>query len=60
MQVGLGALGLAPATFWAMSLREFTIIADFCNAAPSGGPITRNELEQLIGQFPDHLTKTQR
>jgi len=52
MALGLGALGLSPAAFWAMTPRELAAVLRWqmpkLEAAPS-----RDELMSLMARFPD-------
>lgn len=54
MAAGLGALGLAPATFWAMTPRELdaALRGRFGRQVSQGAP-TRGDLEALMARFPD-------
>ena len=53
MEVGLGALGLPPETFWGLTVRE---LAALCAGRWGGrelAPLGRAELAELMAKFPD-------
>ena len=50
MRFGLAELRLPPAQFWALSLREFSLLVPQANR---GKPITRTEFDALRRTFPD-------
>ncbi len=54
MELGLGALGLAPHVFWSLTPRELqaALIGRFGNFA-EGENITRRDLHALMQRFPD-------
>ena len=54
MEMGLGALGLAPTVFWSLTPRELqaALRGKFGMTGESQAP-TRNELEALMHQYPD-------
>jgi len=56
MQWGLGPLGLAPATFWSMTLRELEAALAWRLAGLPGGGLDRSELDDLMNRFPDGAT----
>lgn len=54
MRLGLGALGLAPETFWAMTPAEFRFALEGAGlVAPHGHAMDRDALETLMTAFPD-------
>lgn len=55
MRLGLGALRLAPANFWAMTPGELRLAAEGAGlVVPAGiGPIGRGRLAELMAAFPD-------
>lgn len=58
MAAGLGTLGLAPVTFWAMTPRELdaALKGRLGDSAPSRAP-SRSTLDRLLEQFPDVETR---
>jgi len=54
MGAAFGLLGLSPATFWSMTLRELgaALRGRFGTAAVAGPP-SRREVEGLMRRFPD-------
>jgi uncharacterized phage protein (TIGR02216 family) len=48
MEIGLGAMHLAPKDFWTMSLREFTSALGM--SAPK---LSRGDFEDLMKRYPD-------
>lgn len=54
MEMGLGALGLAPATFWTLTPRELqaALRGKFAIAATGEAP-ARDEFEALMRRYPD-------
>ena len=57
MEVGLGVLGLAPAVFWSMTLKELAaaVRGRFGPGAPA--PLKRSDLEAMLQRFPDAAAK---
>jgi len=56
MRLGLGWLGLAPATFWAMTPVEFLRALEGAGVVPVAGAaraLDRPGLERLMSAFPD-------
>jgi uncharacterized phage protein (TIGR02216 family) len=54
MAMGLGALKLAPATFWAMTPREFdAALEGHFGRRRGGGALSRTDLDALMSAFPD-------
>lgn len=55
MRLGLGALRLAPETFWAMTPLEFERALEGAGLlGPSAPrPFTRARLDELLARFPD-------
>jgi len=54
MAIGLGALKLAPAAFWAMTPREFdAALEGHFGRRRRDGALARSELEALMTAFPD-------
>jgi uncharacterized phage protein (TIGR02216 family) len=53
MEVGLGVLGIAPAAFWTMTLKELAaaVRGRFGPAPPA--PLKRSDLEAMMQRFPD-------
>jgi uncharacterized phage protein (TIGR02216 family) len=51
MAFGLGVLKLAPAAFWAMTLREIAAVVSGMAAARDG--IGRGALDEMMRRFPD-------
>ncbi|HTT98969.1 MAG TPA: phage tail assembly chaperone [Rhizomicrobium sp.] len=51
LELGLGALRLAPAIFWAMSLPEWR--AALSRLPKRAAPLARSDLEHLMKEFPD-------
>ncbi len=52
MAVGFGLLRLSPASFWAMTPREFERAWSVLHPS-HGNALTRPELEALMTRFPD-------
>jgi phage conserved hypothetical protein len=52
MRFGLGVLRLPPRDFWAMSPRELAS-AWSALVGERTGPLSRDELDRLMEQFPD-------
>ena len=50
MSLGLGAMRLAPAAFWALSLPEWRALAEGSGGARALG---RGEFENLMSLYPD-------
>lgn len=50
MRVGLGALGLRPAEFWALTPLELRVMLGAEQVVP---PLTRARLEELVAAHPD-------
>ncbi len=48
MQLGLGAMRLAPKDFWNMSLRELT-----ATLGPTVPKLSRPDFEDLMKRYPD-------
>lgn len=58
MRLGLGRLGLAPETFWAMTPVEFQRALEGAGVVPVGGEaMTRTGLDALMQRFPDRETR---
>ena len=57
MELGLGALGLAPLVFWALTPRELqaALAGRFGNPGTTDAP-TRRNLTALMQRFPDEGT----
>ncbi len=55
MELGLGVLGLAPASFWTLTPRELeAALAGRGLLAGDGGPMpSRGDLADLMARFPD-------
>ena len=53
MEIGLGALRLAPRDFWAMTLPELSAAARGAGLGASDAPMTRGRLAALAVEFPD-------
>lgn len=54
MEMGLGVLGLAPATFWAMTPRELrAALSGKLGMTGERQAPTRTDLETLMQQYPD-------
>lgn len=54
MELGLGALGLAPATFWALTPRELqAALRGKFGLTVEGQALARDELEALMRRYPD-------
>ncbi len=57
MELSFGVLGMAPATFWAMSVAEWgAAVAGYLAAhglGPGSAPLSRAELAALTRQYPD-------
>lgn len=53
MEIGLGALRLAPRDFWAMTLPELGAAARGAGFWGGDEMMTRERLETLSAQFPD-------
>jgi uncharacterized phage protein (TIGR02216 family) len=51
MAVGLGAMRLSPADFWAMTPREFAAVLR--GIFPRTEPLRRSNLAELMKRFPD-------
>jgi uncharacterized phage protein (TIGR02216 family) len=52
MAIGLGALRLPPAQFWAMTPREFAAALEG-RYGTSTPPLARADLNELLARFPD-------
>lgn len=54
IELGLGALGLPPDVFWALTPRELqaALVGRFGNFA-EGESLTRRDLHELMQRFPD-------
>lgn len=50
MRAGLGALGLRPAEFWALTPLELRVMLGAEQVVP---PLTRARLEELVAAHPD-------
>ncbi len=48
----VGALGLEPAAFWALTLSEWR----WLTAAPAGEALGRERLDALLALYPDELS----
>ncbi len=55
MTIGLGALKLQPATFWAMTPREFDAALEGHFGRRRRAAPARAELEALMAVFPDQI-----
>ena len=55
MAMGLGALKLPPAAFWAMTPREFDAALEGHFGRRRGGAPGRDELAALMAAFPDSI-----
>jgi len=54
MAAGLGLLGLAPATFWAMTPRELeAALRGRLGSQTGASPVSRADLTRLMQLFPD-------
>ena len=53
MGIGLGVMGLAPAVFWGMTLKELAAAIGGRAGPPRLAAPTRAELAGLMQQFPD-------
>lgn len=54
MELGLGALGLMPAAFWALTPRELqAALAGKFGSAGETAAFTRGDLDTLMQRFPD-------
>ena len=53
MRLGLGRLGLAPETFWAMTPGEFRAALEGAGLLAPGAGMTRARLETLMRAHPD-------
>ena len=57
MDIGLGVLQLPPDAFWGMSLKELYSaidgLSDYNSGGEQSGPMTRDELEELMERYPD-------
>ena len=53
MEIGLGALRLAPRDFWAMTLPELSAAAKGAGFDVGDEAMTRERLSALAAQFPD-------
>ena len=51
MAIGLGAMRLAPAAFWTMTLRELAAVLR--GMFPEDAAFGRGELDELMRRFPD-------
>jgi uncharacterized phage protein (TIGR02216 family) len=52
MALGLGAMGLSPAAFWALTPREFNAALRWRLPSLADAP-SRHELATLMARFPD-------
>lgn len=59
MRLGLGALRLPPAAFWAMTPVEFLAALQGAGLAPIGGGMDRGALDALMAAYPDAPTDTE-
>ena len=57
IQVGMGMLQLSPTEFWNLSLHELYLAIDgfqeFHGSNQKDGPLTREELNELMELYPD-------
>jgi uncharacterized phage protein (TIGR02216 family) len=54
MAMGMGALKLAPATFWALTPREFdAALEGHFGRRRASGTLARADLDALMAAFPD-------
>jgi uncharacterized phage protein (TIGR02216 family) len=53
MQWGLGPLGLAPETFWAMTPKELEAALHWRLAGMAAAPLDRAGLDDLMTRYPD-------
>jgi uncharacterized phage protein (TIGR02216 family) len=53
MGLGLGALGLSPDVFWAMTLKELAAAIRGRHGPAPAAPLSRSDLDGLMGRFPD-------
>lgn len=55
MRLGLGALGLAPETFWSMTPHELRMAQEGAGlgSATGGTRMSRSGLDRLMANFPD-------
>ena len=54
MAAGLGVLGFSPDEFWQLTVKEFEAAFRGHFGAEAGtAPLSRLELEKLMGRFPD-------
>ncbi len=53
MAAGLGALGLAPAAFWAMTPKELAAAIRGRFGGVPATPLSRADLAAMMGRFPD-------
>ena len=59
MAMGLGALKLKPADFWALTPREFdAALEGHFGRRRRDGPLSRSDLDDLITAFPDLIEET--
>lgn len=57
MGIGLGALGLAPSVFWAMTPREFAAaVRGRTGTSAVARPLGRARFDALMARYPDGTT----
>ncbi|WP_137154141.1 phage tail assembly chaperone [Rhizobium sp. FKL33] len=55
MEAGLGRLRLTPRDFWAMTVRELTVLL----GGPQRSPLKRGDLAALMAAWPDEPARVE-